>query len=109
MDDTRFTRETWRPGKRRKTWERVKPWGGQTRAPERFLAMSKLVAIGGPLDKRARCAGKRHDGGACRNIAMTGSTFCLRHGGARGAKRVRVYVPQGRRTPRDAREGSTGE
>jgi|SRR5262252_407002 len=88
-----FTRETWRRGKRRATHPRVKPWGGHTVANEAFLAAARAHAIGGPLDKRPRCTGVRFKSGLpCRGLAMNGSTFCMRHGGAQGARRVRPYV-----------------
>jgi hypothetical protein len=92
MSETNFTRADWRPGKRRRTYVRVKPYGGRKEAPPAFLAAVKLHAIGAPLDKRARCAGKRRDGCRCGMIALNGSTFCRRHGGAMSAKLTRPYV-----------------
>lgn len=93
--ETHFTRDDWRRGKRRATYARVKAWGGAREANAAFLASVKLHAIGAPLDKRPRCAGKRRNGEACRDIAMNGSTRCRRHGGAQGAKRFRDYVATG--------------
>jgi len=87
-----FTRADWRKGKRRATYERVKPWGGAKQANAAFLEAVKLHAIGAPLDNRPRCAGIRRNGQACRSIACNGSVYCLRHGGAQGAKRFRAYV-----------------
>ena len=101
--ETRFTRATWRRGAKRATYERVKPYGGAKHANEAFLASVPLHAIGAPLDLRQRCAGKRRDGGACGCLAMRGSAFCLRHGGAQGARRVRAYVPwRARKAPHGA-------
>jgi hypothetical protein len=87
-----FTRDTWRKGKRRATYQRVKPWGGATQANANFLASIALHAIGGPLDTRTRCSGRRRNGEPCHCLAMRGSRFCQRHGGAQGARHLRSYV-----------------
>ena len=105
MSEEQFTRETWRRGARRATYERVKPWGGAKHANAGLLASIPLHAIGAPLDMRQRCAGQRRDGGKCGCLAMRGSAFCLRHGGAQGARLVRAYVPgRARKAPHGASE-----
>jgi hypothetical protein len=82
MSDTQFTRADWRPGKRRRSVPRVKPYGGQKVAGPKFLAMSRLVGFGkGP---QRRCALER-----CNGWAMKGVSTCWHHGGAGNVARYR--------------------
>jgi len=83
MSDERFTRDDWRPGKRRRSYPRVRDWGGRKSAPAAFLAMAPFVGLAS--DKAARC---RH----CKRVAMRGLPVCRFHGGARWAAQRRPYA-----------------
>jgi DnaJ-class molecular chaperone len=83
MSETQFTRADWRPGKRRRSTPRVKPWGGAKVAGVAFLAMSGSRA-GFGSGKHRRCA-LAH----CNGWAMKGVSTCHKHGGAGNVARYR--------------------
>ena len=89
-----FTRETWRRGKRRATYQRTRPWGGRTTAPPLLLAVAHLHGFGGALSKHRRCAAvARSTGRRCKCAAMNFARYCTKHGGPRDAAKRRPYVP----------------
>jgi hypothetical protein len=91
MSATHFSRLEWRPGKRRRTQPRVKCYGGQKTAPVGLVAARAFVGLGTSAAKKCvRIAVST--GKPCRHPAMRGSDFCLSHGGAAAAKRIRPYV-----------------
>jgi hypothetical protein len=80
MTETHFSRHEWRPGKRRRTVPRVKPYAGQKVAPPAFLAAARLNGFG--VGKRRQCiAPARSTGRRCTHAAMNGSNRCHQHGG----------------------------
>ena len=91
MSATHFDRSDWRPGKRRRTQPRVKCYGGQKTAPVGLVAARKFVGLDTPT--AARCtATARSTGRKCRHVAMKDTAFCLIHGGALIARKLRPYV-----------------
>ena len=92
MSETHFSRLDWRPGARRRTQPRVKCYGGQKTAPIGLVAARKFVGLNTNAAKKCmRIAAST--GKPCRHPAMKGSNYCLSHGGAAAAKRIRTYVP----------------
>jgi hypothetical protein len=91
MSETHFSRCEWRAGARRKTQPRVKCYGGQKVAPAGLIAARKFAGFDTPTAKRCtRIAVST--GQPCKHVAMRGSDYCLSHGGAAAAKRIRPYV-----------------
>ena len=91
MSETQFSRADWRPGGRRKTVPRVRDYGGQKQAPIAFLVAGKFAGL--HTNRAKRCTGiALSTGRTCRRVAMKGTDFCLLHGGALAAKRIRPYV-----------------
>ena len=86
---SQFTRETWRAGRDRASYPRVRHWGGQTKAPDAFVAARNALgpgfAPGAP-----RCA-------HCARPAMRQSPVCRQHGGARWASRLRPFLARNRK------------
>ena len=73
---------------------RQRCYGGQKEAPPAFLAAAKFAGL--HTDRAKRCTGiALSTGRTCRRVAMGGTDFCLLHGGALAAKRIRPYVPTG--------------
>jgi hypothetical protein len=91
MSETHFSRCEWRAGARRKTQPRVHDYGGQKQAPVAFLAAARFAGLGTPTAKRCKRIAVS-TGKPCRHPAMKGSDYCLSHGGAAAAKRIRAYV-----------------
>jgi len=87
-----FTRKTWRPGRNRKSYPRVRDWGGRDEVPAAFALNHKpgVFAPGAP-----RC---RH----CARPAMRELPVCRHHGGARWASARRPYA--GRWQPKQGSE-----
>ena len=91
LSETQFSRADWRPGRRRKTVPRVRDYGGQKQAPIAFLVAGKFAGL--HTNRAKRCTGiALSTGRTCRRVAMKGTDFCLLHGGALAAKRIRPYV-----------------
>jgi hypothetical protein len=91
MSEMQFTRLDWRPGKRRRTQPRVHAYAGQKTAPAGLVAARKFVGLNtNAARKCVRIA--LSTGKLCRHPAMRGSDYCLSHGGATAAKRIRPYV-----------------
>lgn len=91
MSETHFTKLDWRPGKRRRTYPRVRSYGGQKEAPLAFLVMAQFVGLN--TKRAARCTRiARRTGRRCKLPAMKGCTLCLCHGGAGIAAKKRPYV-----------------
>ena len=92
LSETQFTKLDWRPGKRRRTQPRVRCYAGQKEAPTDLLTATKLVGL--DTDRAARCtAMARSTGKTCRRVALKDAGFCLRHGGAKFAMKLRPYMP----------------
>jgi hypothetical protein len=92
LSETHFDHLEWRAGARRKTQPRVRCYGGQKQAPVAFLAAARQFC---GLNTNAARKCKRiaiSTGRPCRDPAMRGSDYCLSHGGAAAAKRIRPYV-----------------
>jgi hypothetical protein len=86
-----LTRETWRPGKRRRTYVRVRHSGGATEAPLAFIAAGAVSGFGS--GKHRVCEHVRRDGSRCKAWAMKGLSVCIMHrGAALTAVSVRPYV-----------------
>ena len=89
--ETHYNRLEWRPGKRRRTTPRVHDYGGQKVAPVGLVAARKFVGLNtNAARKCVRIAVSTRK--PCRHPAMRGSDYCLSHGGAAAAKRIRPYV-----------------
>lgn len=91
MSDEFFTRETWRPSKKRKMQKRTKPWGGRKTAPPAFLEAAKRTRLGSGVHRI--CRATKRDGKPCGNIALSGLTVCGPHGG------FGVWARQGKLNP----------
>lgn len=91
-----FTRETWRPSKKRKMQKRVKPWGGRKTAPAAFLEAARRVGFQKGHANRRICNGLKQDGTACGNLALTGMERCGWHGGFMKLARQGKLQPTGR-------------
>ena len=91
MSETHFDRSDWRPGKRRRTQPRVKCYGGQKVAPVGLVAAREFVGLGTNAARKCKRIAVS-TGQPCRHPAMRGSDYCLSHGGAAAAKRIRPYV-----------------
>jgi hypothetical protein len=74
MSETQFTREDWRPSRKRASKPRLKPGGGQKKAPAAFLAAA--AKSGFQSGKTPRCP-------HCRRFALKGVGFCRWHAGTR--------------------------
>lgn len=94
VSETHFSKLDWRPGARRKTMPRLKPYGGQKEAPVLLLVMAKRVGLHTNAAKRCT-ATARSTGRKCRRVAVTGANVCLVHGGALFLKQHRPYVATG--------------
>jgi hypothetical protein len=92
MSETQFDRATWRPGKRRRTQPRVHDYAGQKFAPAGLVAARKFVGLNTNAAKKCKRIAVS-TGKPCRHPAMRGTDYCLSHGGAAAAKRIRPYVP----------------
>lgn len=75
---THFTRETWRPGKRK--GERKRHWGGQTSAPPGLIAAGVAGRFGSGAHRQCTATSRR-TGVRCRAVAMVGVACCAHHGG----------------------------
>jgi hypothetical protein len=91
MSETHFDRSDWRPGKRRRTHPRQRDFGGQKEAPVGLVAARKFVGLNTNAAKKCKRIAIS-TGKPCRHPAMRGSDYCLSHGGAAAAKRIRPYV-----------------
>jgi hypothetical protein len=93
LSETHFSKEDWRPGKRRRTYLRRHAYGGRKKAPEAFLAAAKLVGLHTNTAKRCTAIA-RSTGHTCKKVALLGATTCLTHGGGGQvkAKNLRPYV-----------------
>jgi hypothetical protein len=100
-----LTQGTWRPGKRRRTYARVKHSGGATEAPLAFLAAAAVSGFGS--GKHRTCTHVRRDGSRCKGWAMKGLPVCTMHrGAALTAISVRPYIGRSGKVtiPRKARK-----
>jgi hypothetical protein len=93
MSDEFFTRETWRPSKKRKMQKRTKLWGGRKTAPPAFLEAAKRTQIQKGFANRRICTSAKRDGGRCGNLALTGLSVCGCHGG------FGIWAKQGKLQP----------
>ena len=76
-----FTRETWRPGKKRRMYKRTKLWGGQKVAPPAFLEAAKHTQFRPGRPGARICTATKRAGGPCGRLALKGLNVCGAHGG----------------------------
>jgi hypothetical protein len=88
--ETQFRQCDWRPSRKRATYERLKPYGGQKRAPLAFLQAAKANGFGKGGQKR--CSVEH-----CQRFAYRENGLCGFHGGPLGARASRPYVRGKRR------------
>ena len=79
--DERFTRATWRPGKRDRMRKRVKAYGGRKVAPAAFLEAGKRYRINKGRTNQRICSATKRDGTPCGMLALRDLKVCGAHGG----------------------------
>jgi hypothetical protein len=99
--ETQFTREDWRPSRKRATRPRKHAWGGQKRAPLAFLAAGALHGFGKGTQKRCKVDG-------CKRFAFKHCGLCRFHLGSRYEARQRPFVFKLGRQGRARREAPAG-
>jgi hypothetical protein len=91
-----FTRATWRPGKKRRMYKRVKPYGGQIAAPAAFLEAGQRNAFKPGRPGYRICSATKRDGSPCGMLALKGLKVCGAHGGFSILARQGRLQPTGR-------------
>jgi hypothetical protein len=80
-----FTRDDWRPSRKRATTPRVRDWGGAQTINANLLAHAAKPGMFAPGAPRCRHCGRVA-------MASLGLPVCRQHGGARWASVRRPYV-----------------
>jgi hypothetical protein len=95
-DGNRFTRETWRTGKKSRLRKRTKPWGGQKTAPMAFLEAAKQTQFRAGRSGCRLCSSLKRDGSPCRRLALREFVVCEAHGGVLALARQGKLQSSGR-------------
>ena len=96
VPDGNFTREKWRPGKKRRLRKRRNFYGGRTTAPAAFLEAAKKTQFKPGRPGCRLCCALRRDGRPCGRLALKEFRVCEAHGGFGMLAMQGKFQPSGR-------------
>ena len=96
MPDGNFTREKWRPGKKRRLRKRRNLYGGRKTPPAQFLEAAKKTQFKPGRPGCRLCSALKRDGQPCGRLALKEFRVCESHGGIGMLAMQGKFQPSGR-------------